>query len=136
MTHAASHSPQGEPEGAVDGSCLTALHVERGDGAALVAGRLRHLDLAEGALIAHDVLLQGTEEALGVLGSEDDAAAYLSLRQAREHAGEVDDELAARVGDDGKVGVLALSLVGGNLYLQPLLQYPPIQRVPPSFCSG
>ena len=96
-----------------------AAHIEGSDGAALLC--LGHLDGSEGALIAHDILLKSGQEALGMLGSQDDAAAHLGLGQAGEHASKIYDELARRMGDDSEIGIFALRLVGCQLNLQSLL---------------
>jgi len=96
-------------------------NVERGDGAWLLVG---YLYLPELTLIAHDVLLQCHEQTLGVLRCKDDTAAYLRLWNARKNAGEVNHEVAAGVGYDGKVCVFALRCLLWQLYLElPLLLF-------------
>ena len=92
--------------------------VEGGDGLRLLLG---DADGAEGLFVAHDVFLQGTEEALGMLGGEDDATPDLGLGDAWKDTGEVDDEIATGMGDNGEVGVLALGYLLGQLELQTLL---------------
>ena len=100
------------------GSGLALADLEGRDSAALLG--LGHLNLSEGALIAHDVLLEGGQQALGVLRGQDDAAAHLSLLQPGQHTGKIDDKLRRGVRDNSQVGILALGLVGGQFYLETL----------------
>ena len=73
-------------------------------------------------LIAHDILLKGHEQALGVLGCQDYAAPHLCLGHTGQYTCEVEHEVAARMGYYGEVGIFALRLVLRQLYLQlPLL---------------
>ena len=97
---------------------LSLVSTERRDGSRFL---LWQFDGTIGALIAHDVLLQGAEQALGVLGCQDDTTLDLGLRHTGQHPGEVDDEVGARVCDDGKVSILSLRHVGRQFYLQSLL---------------
>lgn len=96
-------------------------HVEGGDGAGtLLLGRCHvgELYLAELLLVAHDVLLQGKQQALGVLGGEDDAAAHLRLGHAGQHTREVEHEVAARMGDYREVCIFSLCCLLGQLNLE------------------
>ena len=66
--------------------------VERSGSARLLL--LGELDLTEVLLILLDVVVEGHEETLSVLGSHYVAAAYLRLLQSGEHASEVEDKVA------------------------------------------
>jgi hypothetical protein len=88
--------------------CLAFGEVEGGDALGLLVG---DADGTEVLLVTHDVLLKGTEKALGMLGSEDDTTPYLGLGNTREHTGKVDNKVATGMGDNGKVSILALSHV-------------------------
>lgn len=92
-------------------------HFEGRDAPTLLL-RFRHADGAEGALVAHDVLLQGGEQALGMLGSQNDAALHLRLGYAGQHPGKVDDEIAAGMGDNSEVGIFTLCHVLWQFELQ------------------
>ena len=78
-----------------------------GAGPGSVLGR-RNLDFAHAAFVTHDVLLQRTEQPLGMLGREDDAALDAGFLHARQNSGEIEDELRSGVGDDRQVGLVAL----------------------------
>lgn len=78
-------------------------------------------DFAHAAFVTHDVLLQRTEQALGMLGREDDAALDTGLLHAGQHRGEIEDELRRRVGYDCQVGVMALRHLLVQLDVEPEL---------------
>ena len=65
-------------------------------------------------LIFHDVVLQRIEEALGMLGRQDDAALHVGFRQTGKHADEVKHYFGAGVSDDGEVGIDSLSHFGSQ----------------------
>ena len=50
-------------------------------------------DGAESFLVAYDILLEGTQQALGMFWGEDDTALDLCLGHARQYTGKVDDVL-------------------------------------------
>ena len=58
-----------------------------------------------------------------MLRGQDDAAAHLRLRNVGQDAGKVNNEVAARVGDDGEVGIFTLCKSLGQLYLEALLGF-------------
>jgi hypothetical protein len=90
---------------------------ERSNGVALWhLGHLRQFDLSKLLLLAGDVLLQGKEQALGVLRSHDHSTEDLR-RSDGEHVREVDDKLAGGVVDHRQVAILAGSHLGFQLYL-------------------
>ena len=95
-----------QQRGARKGELRLALGELVGSDAA--GGLIGDADGTEGLLITHDVLLKGTEKALGMLGSENNAALDLGFSNAWQHTGEVEDEIAAGMSDNGEVGVLAL----------------------------
>lgn len=72
----------------------------RGDGGA-------GLDFAESGLVFADVVGEGSEEVLGVLGSHDDAALDTCLLHIGHHGYEIDKHLVGGVGDYGEVGIVA-----------------------------
>ncbi len=96
-------------------SGFTLADVERCSGARFL---IRNLDASEGPLVTRDVVLQCHHEALGMLGCKNDAAAHLCFGHTWEHSREVDDEIAAGVRDDGKVGVFALCYILRELQLE------------------
>ena len=100
------------------GLSLALTRSEGGNGARFLIG---NLNLSILALIAHDILLQCGQETLGMLGSQDDTALDGGLGHAGQHPRKVEDKVARRVGDDGKVGILSLRHLGRQLYLQSLL---------------
>ena len=51
------------------------------------------LDRSELTLVAHDIILQRTEQSLGMLGSQDHTAPDGTFRYSGEDAREVDDEV-------------------------------------------
>ena len=79
------------------------------------------IDGAELLLVAHDVVLKGEEQTLGVLGGENLAAVDTCLGDTGEGSNEIDDELLVAVIDDGKVAVGAVGNLGGEFNLQLLL---------------
>ena len=113
------HAPKRQSgRGREDGSGLALAHIEGGDGARPGLFLVGQLYLAELALIAHDVLLQGHEQAFGVLGGEDNAALNLRLGHTGQYACEVEHEVAAGMGDEGEDGRFALGCLLGQLYLE------------------
>ena len=56
-------------------------------------------------LIFVKVVLQSKIESFGVFRCHDYPAADFRLGKSRKHGGEVNDELAVRMGDDCKIGV-------------------------------
>ena len=85
--------------------CLTLCGAiaEGSDGAAafglsLLLG-LGHGDGAKCLLIVYDVLLQGKQQALSVLGSHDDAVAHGGALHTGEDRSEIDNKLRGRVRD-------------------------------------
>ena len=98
-----------------DLSLTLVAHVEGRDGAGTLVGNLDGTILL---LVSHDVLLQGTEQTLGMFRSQDDTALHLCLGHTWQYACEVDDEIAAGVSDDGEVCIVALCYVGGQFNLE------------------
>ncbi len=78
-------------------------------------------DGAERGLVPADVLLQGGDEAHGVLGCHDDAAFDAGLGQAGHHPDEVQHELGVRVGDHGEVAVMPLGYIVGEFEIELVL---------------
>ena len=70
------------------------------DGAVAVARRARS-DLSEGGLIFADVLVQGDEQLLSVLGGHDDARLHASLRRVGSQQNHVQEKVVGAVGDHG-----------------------------------
>lgn len=64
-----------------------------------------------------DIVLQGEEQAFGVVGGKDDAAFYLSLGSTRHDADEVENEFGRGMGDDCQIGVGTLSHFFGKFDL-------------------
>ena len=83
------------------------LHVCQGRKRYLVL----HPDRPESTFIFLDILLQRTEQPLGMFGHEDDARLHAGLRHARQHLDEVEDEFGTGMRDDGQVGIRALGHV-------------------------
>ena len=76
---------------------------EGSDGVAVGLRSLRHLDGTELLLVAHDVLLQGSEKTFCVLGSQDDARSHVGLWHTREETGEVEDKVTVGVADQSEI---------------------------------
>ena len=99
--------------GHAEGSCGTAVSL---------GGCIATLfDGAELLFVLHHVVLEGEEQALGVLGCENLAAVDTCLGDTGEGSNEIDDELLVAVIDDGKVAVGAVGNLGGEFNLQLLL---------------
>ena len=90
----------------------------RGSAAALLRVLASDGDSAELLLVFADVVLQGVEQALGMLGGEDDAALHLGLGEAGEGGNEVGNELRLGVSQNNEVGVHATGYFGAKLYLE------------------
>ena len=89
----------------------------------LAAGGLSALglladDFAEGLLVLRDVVAEGEEEVLGVLGAHDDAAHDLGLGHVGSHGDVVKEEFVGAVGDYGEIAVVAAGHLGGELDLE------------------
>lgn len=84
-----------------------------GVGIVVALGNLA-LDFAEGVLILLDVVAQGEEKVLGVLGVHDHAGVYAGLGHVGGNGDEVDEELTGGVGDDGQVGIVATGYFGSE----------------------
>ena len=65
-----------------------------------------------------DILLQGAQQTLGVLGREDDAALHACLLHAGHHGSKVDHKLRGGVVDQGEIRVDTF----GNLLIELNLQ--------------
>ena len=95
-------------------------HAEGSGGAAALRllGCFGESDGTVRLLIFHDVVLQRIEEALGMLGRQNDAALHVGFRQTGKHADEVKHYFGAGVSDDGEVGIDALSHFGSQFNFQ------------------
>ena len=71
--------------------CFPSWDIERCNRTWLLIG---NLDRAELPLIAHDILLKRTEQALGMFWSQDNAAANLGLWHAWQNTSEIQHEVA------------------------------------------
>lgn len=81
----------------------------------LAAGQV---DGAECLFVFEDIILQGEKQALGVFGSQYDAALYIGFGHTREHSDEVEHHFCARMSDDGQVGIDTFGYFGRQLDLQ------------------
>ena len=78
-------------------------------------------DLAKLGLIFLDVVGEGEEKLLGVLGAHDHAAYNRGLGHAGSGEDEVDEEFAAAVADHREVGIFAVGEFGTELDLKLIL---------------
>ena len=95
-----------------------------GDTTFALSGSSSGLAVSDGAecfLEAGDVLAEGVEEGLGVLGSHDYAGLNLGLGHVGSHHDEVHEEFAGGVGDNGEVAIVAGSHFGSHFDLEFLL---------------
>ena len=99
--------------------CLTLGHSERcGRAAALLGLCAGQVDRAEALLVLGHIVLQGKQQALGVLGSQHNAALHVGLGHTGQHTDEVEHDFGTAVGDDGEVGVSSLGHLGLEFNLQ------------------
>ena len=75
---------------------------------------VRQLDGTERMLVLGDIILQGMEQALGMLRSHDDTRLHARLGHTRQHPHEVEDKFRTGMSDDGQIGVDTL----GDLFPQ------------------
>lgn len=90
-------------------------HVKWRDGAGFLVG---DGDGTKLMLITHDILLQGKEQTLGMLRSKDNATLHHGLGETGEHTGKINDEVATGMGDNGKIGIVSLGHIGGQIQLE------------------
>ena len=74
----------------IKSSCLALVDVERSYSPFL---GLRQLDCAKSVFVPYDVVFQGHEQTLGVLGSKDNARLNRCLGHTRQYAGEIEHEV-------------------------------------------
>ena len=78
-------------------------------------GFILHFDGAEGSFEPFDVFRKRLQEALGVLGGNNNACLHLGLGQTGHHADEVNHELAVAMRNHSEVGVFPLGHGFGKL---------------------
>ena len=102
---------------------LKRMFFHHGDGGLSVVAYLAGTgsDLAKLRLVFLDVVGEGEEELLGVLGAHDDAAHHGGLGHAGGGEDEVDEEFAAAVADHREVGIFAVGHFGTELDLKLVL---------------
>ena len=116
--------------------CLAFGHAKGGSGAAAGLGCFVQVDGAEHLLVLIYIVLEGVEQALGVLGGEDDAALDVGLGHAGEDADEVENHLGGGVGDDGQVGVDAFGYLGREFNLKLIVVFLIFHGVMSIYCIG
>ena len=100
--------------------CVAFGHSKRRGGTATLGLGLGagQVDGAEALLVLHNVVLESKEQALGVLGSEDDAALDVGLGHAGQDADKIQHYLGTAVRDDGQVGISSLCHLGREFNFQ------------------
>ena len=93
------------------------------EGVGGAGGLIGDADVSVLLFVTVDVLLKGLDEALGMLGCEDDTVAHLGLGNVGQDACEIDDEIAAGMCDDGEIGIFTLCNVLRQFDLQTLLGF-------------
>ena len=101
-------------------SRLTLIQVKGCYGGSLLTG---NADGSKLFLVAHDVLLKGSQQTLGMLWSQNHPTPYLRLRYSRQHPRKVYDKITALMRDDGKISILTLSHILWQFQLQTLLLF-------------